>query len=125
MRNQCVKIALHAKVESKAWIIDSRCSNCMTIDKGNFIDFKKYDGGFVKFVGEEVAPICGKWTISIDGKCKTDGVCYVKGSRHNLLSVSQMCSKGYKLIFHGSSCEIRKGSSRRLVVEGIRTNDNV
>lgn len=36
-----------------------------------------------------------------------------------------MCSKGYKLIFHGSECEIKKGSSKRLVAKGIRTIGNV
>lgn len=85
-----MKTALQAKVEAKAWIIDFRCLNHMAGDKGNFIDFEKYDGGSVKFVGEEVAPICGKGTISIDGKHKIDDVYYVKGLRHNLLSVNQM-----------------------------------
>lgn len=37
-----MKTTLHAKVEPKAWIIDSECSNQMTGDKGKFIDFEKY-----------------------------------------------------------------------------------
>lgn len=36
-----------------------------------------------------------------------------------------MCSKGYKVIFHKSRCEIKKGSFERLVAEGVRTNGNV
>lgn len=112
------------QVEPKVWIIDSRCSNHMISDKRNFIDFQKYDGGLVNFVGEEVAPIYGKGTISIDGKHKTDDVYYVKCLRHNILSVNQISIKGYKFIFHGSGCEIRKGGSRGLVVEGLRTNGN-
>lgn len=83
-----VKTALHAKVEPKTWIIDSECSNHMTGDKGKFIDFDKYDGGSVKFASEEATPICGKGMVSIDGKHKNDDVHYVKGLRHNLLSVS-------------------------------------
>lgn len=36
-----------------------------------------------------------------------------------------MCSKGYKIIFNGSRCEIRKGGPERLVAKCIRTNGNV
>lgn len=92
----CEKIALHTKVELKAWIIDSRCSNHMTGDKEKFINHEKYDGGSMKFVGEEVAPICGIGSITIDGKHKTNDGYYVEGLRHNLLSFSQMCNKGLK-----------------------------
>lgn len=52
--------------------------------KESSLILKKYDGGFVKFACEEVAPICGKGTISI----KMNDVYYVKGLRDNLLSVS-------------------------------------
>lgn len=68
------KTSLHAKVEPKAWIIDSSCSNCMTSDKGKFINLEKYDGGSVKFVGEEATPIFEKRSIIIDGKHKTNGL---------------------------------------------------
>lgn len=71
-------IALHVKMEAKAWVIDFRCSNHMTCHKGKFIDFKKYDGGSAKFASEEAALICDNSTISIDGKHKTDDVYYVK-----------------------------------------------
>lgn len=84
------KTALHAKVEPKAWIIDFGCSNHMIGDKGKLIYLEKYDGGSVKFAGEEATPICGKGSITIDGKHKIDDVYYVKGLGHNLLSVSQL-----------------------------------
>lgn len=54
------KITLHAKVEPKAQIIDSRCSNHMTRDKGKVFNLAKYDGGSMKFAIQEVVPICGK-----------------------------------------------------------------
>lgn len=63
----------------------------------------------MKFSSEEATPICGKGTITIDDKHKINDVYYIKGLRHNLLSMIQMCSKGYKLIFHGSRLEIKKG----------------
>lgn len=119
------KTSLHAKVEPKVWLINSRCSNHIISDNENFIYFEKYDGGLAKFACEEVAPIFGKGTISIDGTHKNGDVYYVKGLMQYLFSVIEMCSKGYKLIFRWSRCEIKKGSSRRLVAKGIRTNGNV
>lgn len=82
------KTALHAKVEPRAWIFDYGCSNHMNGDKDKFINLKKYDGGLVKFAGEEATPICGVGSISIDGKHKTNNVYYIEGMRHSLLSVS-------------------------------------
>ncbi|XP_059073824.1 uncharacterized protein LOC131874458 [Cryptomeria japonica] len=87
-----IKVALHAKVEPKSWIIDSICSNHMTCDKGKFINLENYDGGSVKFAREEATPTCEKGSIIIDGKRKIDDVYYVKGLRDNLLSVSQTCA---------------------------------
>lgn len=97
----------------------------MTRDKGNFIDLENYVGGSIKFAEEDAASIYSKGTIVIDGKHKTDDVYYVKGLRHNILSVSQMCQKGYKVISHGFRCEIKNGSSRRLVTKGTIIDGNV
>lgn len=48
---------MHAKSELKAWIIDSSCSNHMIGDKGKLTKIEKYDGGSIKFVGEEATTI--------------------------------------------------------------------
>lgn len=90
-----VKTVLHAKIESNTWIIDSRCSNHMTCDKDTFINLRKYDGGFLKFVGKDDVAIQGIGSISIDRKHNIDDVYYVEELRNSLLSVSQMCREGY------------------------------
>lgn len=48
-----VKTALHAKIQLSTWIIDSGCSNHMTGNKDKFINLKNYDGGSMKFAGED------------------------------------------------------------------------
>lgn len=60
----------------------------MNDDKEKFINLENYDGGSVKFVGEEDAPIYGKGSTNIDGKHKNNDVYYVEGPRHNLLSAT-------------------------------------
>lgn len=79
----------------------------------------------MKFGGVESTQFYGKGTIFIDGKINIEDVLYVKDFRHNLLNVSQMCSKGYKIIFDDKGCEIRKGNSRRVIAKGTTTNGNM
>lgn len=66
-----------------------------------------------------------KGTLNIDGKLKAHDVYYVEGLKHNFLSVSQMCDKGYKFTFDSIGCQIRKESIRKIVVEGKRIDGNV
>lgn len=102
------KTTLHAKVEQKAWIIDSGCSNHMTNNKEKFINLEKYDGESMKFTREEVAPFCVIRSITIDGNHKIIDVNYVEGLRHYLFNVTQMCNKGYEVAFSKFGCVIRK-----------------
>lgn len=65
-----------------------------------------------------------KGTIIVDGKHKIEDVIFVKGLRHNLLNVSQMCRKRYHT-FQEKGCEIKKGILGRLIAKGTRTNGNI
>lgn len=105
--------ALHAKVESRSWIIDSRCSNHMNKDKDKFIALEKYGGKSIKFVGEEAAPIYEIRSISINGY-------YAEGLRHSLLSVSHICNRGYEVVFMEIGSMIRKGRTRNLATKELR-----
>lgn len=49
----------------------------------------------------------------------------MKGLKHNLLSIIQMCDSGYKFTFDSKGCENRKEKSERLVAEGKRIDGNV
>lgn len=60
----------------------------MTSDRRNLIEFKKKNGGSLNFGDEQFAQVCGKGTITIDEKIKIYDSIYVKGLKHNLLSVN-------------------------------------
>ena len=45
--------------------------------------------------------------------------------KHNILSVSQMCDQGHKLMFNSHKCEIIKASSDKLVATIVRTSNNI
>lgn len=90
------------------------------------MNFKKFEGGFVTLGNNLIAKISGKGTLSLDGgKTKTHDVLYVEGLKYNLLSVSQMCDKGYKLSFSVDGCEIRESNTSELIVEGSGTNSDI
>ena len=94
----------------------------MTGDQTKFLTLKEEKAGSVSFGDNVSTSIVGKGIVSLDnGKTKTQNVLYVKGLKHNILSVSQMCDQGYNLIFHSKGCEIRKATSGRLVANVIRT----
>jgi hypothetical protein len=44
---------------------------------------------------------------------------------HNLLSVSQMCDQGHRLLFNSNKCEIQEEGSGRLGMKTIRTPNNI
>jgi hypothetical protein len=44
--------------------------------------------------------------------------------KHKLLSVSQLCDQGHRLIFESEKCEITKEGSRKLVATTVRTPNN-
>ena len=46
-----------------------------------------HDGGIVRVGNNATYHIIGIWSITLDGKTKTDDVYFVNGLKHNLLSV--------------------------------------
>jgi hypothetical protein len=41
--------------------------------------------------------------------------------KHNIITVSQMCDQGHKLMFDSEKCKIRKASSVKLVATIVIT----
>jgi len=50
-------------------------------------------------------------------------VVYVKGLKHNLLSISQLCDKGYQIIFKPNTCETNFPNSQGVLLIGKRINN--
>lgn len=73
-----------------------------------FIKLEYYNGGSVRFGDNSSIKIKGKGKLNIDGKLKAHDIYYVEGLKHNLLSVIQMCDKGYKFTIDSKGCEIKK-----------------
>ena len=96
----------------------------MTGDRRKFISLSKKEGN-VSF-GSGTGKIAGRGTVTlINGKGKAQDALLVDGLKHNLLSVSQICDQGHKVVFSTKDCEIRNSASGKLVAKGVRTPDNI
>lgn len=65
-------------------------------------------GGIVTFRGNKQGMIIGIGKIGIPLYPPIDNVLFVEGLKHNMLSISQSCDRGYDVYFNKDECIIRK-----------------
>jgi hypothetical protein len=119
-------LSLQAKHKRHGWYVDSGCSKHMTGDMDRFLTLKKERDGSVSFGNDNSTIIIGKGTVKLGSKdAKEENVLLVEDMKHNLLSVSQMCDQGHRLVFDSQKCEIRKAGSDKLVATTVRTPSNI
>lgn len=63
--------------------------------------------------------IVGYGTVGLS-RTKVENVCLVEGLKHNLLSISQLCDRRYKVIFKSSKCNVYDLKSNELIFSGNR-----
>jgi len=84
----------------------------MTRDKSKFLTLNGNKFGNVTFDNDALGKIMGKGRVSLNnGKGKAHDVLFVVELKHKLLSVSQMCSRGYDVIFKARECEIESAKT--------------
>ncbi|XP_059635284.1 uncharacterized protein LOC132277441, partial [Cornus florida] len=90
------------------WFLDSGCSRHMTGDQSKFHSIKPHKGGSVTFGDNSKGKVIGIGTIGISSSLSIDDVLLVKGLKHNLFSISQLCDKGYDVLFKSDKCIVKK-----------------
>ena len=68
--------------------------------------------------------IIGHGSIGNNSSSLIENVLLVDSLKHNLLSISQLCDKGFKVIFESSHCIIRDFQNDKIIFMGHR-NENV
>ena len=76
------------------------------------MNLSKKDGGLVTFGNNKKGKIIGKGTIGNDSGTLIENLLLVDGSMHDLLSISQLCDKGFRVIFDKNNCIIENVSDR-------------
>lgn len=65
----------------------------------------------------------GKWDVSNLGNTPLiTNILLVQNLKHNLLSISQLCDKGFKISFEKDKCSIYEVKNE-LIFEGIRNRN--
>ncbi|OAY23990.2 hypothetical protein MANES_18G120350v8 [Manihot esculenta] len=96
------------------------CSRHMTGNSSHFISIEKKDGsGQVTFGDNGKGKIVGIGKVGKENSHTLDKVLLVDGLKHNLLSVSQLCDKGCRVIFEPKSCFVSRMSDNKILVASL------
>ena len=104
--------------------MDSGCSRHMTGDESKFVFLTRRKEGYVTFGDNGKGRIIGHGSIGNNSSSLIENVLLVDGLKHNLLSISQLCDKGFKVIFESSHCIIKDFQNDKIIFMGHR-NENV
>ena len=103
------------------WFLDSGCSRHMTGDIKQFSNLEKKIGGNVTFGDNGKGSIIGKGTVGNSSfPSLIEDVLLIENLNYNLLSVSQLCDKGFKVVFETSKCSIIDSFSGKTIFNGSR-----
>ena len=76
------------------------------------------------FKGNRKGRIIGHGSICSNSSSPIENVLLVDHFKHNLLRISQLCDKGFKVIFESSYCIIKDSQNDKIIFMGHR-NENV
>ncbi|KAL6316871.1 hypothetical protein AAG906_022589 [Vitis piasezkii] len=97
LANMCF-MAIDDLDEKDKWLLDSGCSRHMTEDESKFAFLTKRNEGYFTFEDNSKGRIIGQGNIGNGTFSLIESVLLVDGLKHNLLSIIQLCNKGFKLI---------------------------
>ena len=96
----------------------------MTGDESKFAFLTKKNGGYVTFGDDAKGRIIDQGNIGNDTSSLIESVLLVDGLKHNLLSISHLCEKCFKVIFEAYHCIIKDIQNDKTIFLGHRY-DNV
>lgn len=92
----------------------------MTGDDKLFSTLSPKNGGFITFGDNSKWKIVGIGRVGNPPNPTIENVLLVDGLRHNLLSISQLCDKGNKVIFEKEHCTIQNMHHDSILLIGHR-----
>ena len=104
--------------------MDSGYSRHMTGDESKFAFLTKKNWGYVTFGDNVKGRIIGQGNIGNGTSSLIESVLLVDGLKHDLLSISQLCDKSFKVIFKASHCITKDIQNDKTIFMGHRC-DNV
>ena len=117
-----VYLKSHHRKEMK-WYLDSGYSRHMTGNRSWFRNLRPQDGRVVKFADSIKLKIAGIGNIGKKNCDLITDIMLVKGLTHNLLSISQFCDQGYRVVFEPSRYIIKDSALNKIILTAKR-HDN-
>jgi len=102
----------------ESWLIDSGCTNHMTYDRELFKDLDETTISKFRIGNDTLIEVKGKGTVAIEslsGLKLISDVLYVPEINRNLLSVTQLLEKGYKVLFEDKKCVIKDANNIEMI----------
>ena len=95
----------------------------MTGDVTQFTNLKLKAEGHVTCGDNNRGRILGRGNVGTAESTTIENVLYVEGLKHSLLSISQLCDKGYKVNFETNTCTISNEIYGKMLFTGKRVNN--
>jgi len=95
----------------------------MTGDVAQFTSLKLKAEGHVTYGDNNRGRILGRGNVGTEDSTTIENVLYVEGLKHSLLSISQLCDKGYKVNYETNTCTISSETSGQVLFTGRRVNN--
>ena len=101
--------------------MDSVCSRHITVNYTLFSSFTKIKNcGDVSFVDNSKGKILGIGNVGKVSSTLIENVCFLENLKYNLISISQLCYKGYKVVFDKTRCVIENARENKILFGGNR-----
>ena len=107
-------MCLAAEGKKRNWYLDVAIQDMMG-DKEAFVTLRIKEGEMVTFGDDEKGHIIGIGKIQIIPQTCLENVLYVLGLKHNFISISQLCDRGYKVSFESSLCIVTNPSDNSTI----------
>jgi len=88
----------------QSWYIDSGCSKHITGNASKFIHISPKNRGHVIYGDNNKGKILGVGKIGMNPSISIENVLLVDGLKYSLLSVHQLCDKGFLVSFDSHNC---------------------
>ncbi|XP_068486996.1 uncharacterized protein [Phaseolus vulgaris] len=119
----CVKSVLQKNNRKNQWYLDSGFSKHMTGEVTQFTSLKLKAEGHVTYGDKNRGRILGRRNVGTEDSTTIENVLYVEGLKHSLLSISQLCDKGYKVNFEVNTYTISNETSGKVLFTSRRVNN--
>lgn len=100
-------LLVRLETTSNLWYLNSGCSKHMIGEAHKFSNLSLKTKGYVTYGDNNKGRILGSGKVGASPFTSIEDVLYVEGLRYNLLSISQLCDKGFNINFTKDECLIQ------------------